>query len=143
MPGKLKLTTADIGALIEARHPEPRSVLGYHEVRRGKAEARSVVRVLEPDAAEVAVEWPEGDAGPTTLRLIHEAGLFEGEVPRLRPLQPYRLRIHYRNGATLTKHDPYFFAPQLSEFDLHLFGEGNHHHIYYKLGAHPQEVDGV
>jgi 1,4-alpha-glucan branching enzyme len=53
------------------------------------------------------------------------------------------LRIRYRNGATLTKHDPYFFAPQLSEFDLHLFGEGNHHHIYYKLGAHPQEVDGV
>src|SRR4030095_3549805 len=26
---------------------------------------------------------------------------------------------------------------------LHMFGEGNHHHIYYKLGAHPQEVDGV
>jgi 1,4-alpha-glucan branching enzyme len=143
VPGKLKLTTADIGALIEARHPEPRSVLGYHEVRRGKAEPRSVVRVLEPDAAEVAVEWPEGNAGSTTLRRVHQAGLFEGEVPRLRPLQPYRLRIRYRNGATLTKHDPYFFAPQLSEFDLHLFGEGNHHHIYYKLGAHPQVVDGV
>jgi len=47
VPGKLKLTTADIGALIEARHPEPRSLLGYHEVRRGKAEPRSVVRVLE------------------------------------------------------------------------------------------------
>ena len=143
MPAKLKLTTADIGALIEARHPEPRSLLGYHEVRRGKAEPRSIVRVLEPDAVEVAVEWPDGGEVSTTLRRIHEAGLFEGEVPRRRPLQPYRLRIRYRNGATLAKHDPYFFAPQLSEFDLHLFGEGNHHHIYYKLGAHPQEVDGV
>ena len=143
MPGKLKLTTADIGALIEARHPEPRSVLGYHEVRRGRSEPRSIVRVLEPDAVEVAVEWPDGGEVPTALRRIHDAGLFEGEVPRRRPLQPYRLRIRYRDGATLAKHDPYFFAPQLSEFDLHLFGEGNHHHIYYKLGAHPQEFDGV
>ena len=143
MTGKFKLTTSDVGALIEARHPEPRSLLGYHEVRRGKGEPRSVVRALEPDAVEVEVEWPDGGADATALRRIHEAGLFEGEVPRRRPLQPYRLRIRYRNGATLTKHDPYFFAPQLSEFDLHLFGEGNHHHIYYKLGAHPQEVDGV
>ena len=93
MPAKLKLTTGDSGALIEARHPEPRSVLGYHEVRRGKAEPRSIVRVLEPDAVEVAVEWPDGGEASTALRRIHDAGLFEGEVPRRRPLQPYRLRI--------------------------------------------------
>jgi 1,4-alpha-glucan branching enzyme len=143
VPGKLKLTNAEIGALIEARHPEPRSVLGYHEVRRGNSEPRSIVRVLEPDAAEVVVEWPDGGPTATGLRCIHEAGLFEGEVPRRRPLQPYRLRIRYRNGVVLEKHDPYYFAPQLTEFDLYLFGEGNHHHIYRKLGAHPQEMDGV
>jgi 1,4-alpha-glucan branching enzyme len=141
--GRLKLTAAEIGALIEARHPEPRSVLGYHEVRRGSSEPRAIVRVLEPDAAEVVVEWPDGGSNATPLRSIHEAGLFEGEVPRRRPLQPYRLRIRYRNGASLEKHDPYYFAPQLTEFDLHLFGEGNHHHIHRKLGAHPQEMDGV
>ncbi len=31
----------------------------------------------------------------------------------------------------------------LSEFDLYLFGEGNHHQIYEKLGAHPVEFDSV
>ncbi|HEX2493561.1 MAG TPA: 1,4-alpha-glucan branching protein GlgB [Steroidobacter sp.] len=31
----------------------------------------------------------------------------------------------------------------LTDLDLHLFGEGNHHHIYHKLGAHPIERDGV
>ena len=118
-------------------------MLGYHEVRRGKAEPRSVVRVLEPDASEVTVAWPDGGEAVTHLRRIHDTGLFEGEVPRRRPLQPYRLRIRYRNGVTLEKHDPYFFTPQLTEFDLHLFGEGNHHHVYLKLGAHPQTVDGV
>ncbi|HKE95617.1 MAG TPA: 1,4-alpha-glucan branching protein GlgB [Povalibacter sp.] len=31
----------------------------------------------------------------------------------------------------------------LTDLDLHLFGEGNHHHIYRKLGAHLDVVDGV
>jgi 1,4-alpha-glucan branching enzyme len=33
--------------------------------------------------------------------------------------------------------------PALSDLDLHLFGEGNHHHIYRKLGAHLDEDGGV
>ena len=64
MPGKLKLTTADIGALIEARHPEPRSLLGYHEVRRGKALAHVVVTAVVTDTAgkhvELATLMPDG-----------------------------------------------------------------------------------
>ncbi|HKR37293.1 MAG TPA: 1,4-alpha-glucan branching protein GlgB [Steroidobacteraceae bacterium] len=31
----------------------------------------------------------------------------------------------------------------LTDFDLHLFGEGNHHHIHRKLGAHSAVRDGV
>jgi 1,4-alpha-glucan branching enzyme len=31
----------------------------------------------------------------------------------------------------------------ITDLDLHLFGEGNHHHIYTKLGAHVASVDGV
>ncbi|HLS81799.1 MAG TPA: 1,4-alpha-glucan branching protein GlgB [Steroidobacter sp.] len=31
----------------------------------------------------------------------------------------------------------------LTDLDLHLFGEGAHHHIYQKLGAHPVERDGA
>jgi 1,4-alpha-glucan branching enzyme len=34
-------------------------------------------------------------------------------------------------------------SSHLTDLDLHLFGEGNHHHIYQKLGAHPGEHDGV
>src|SRR5262245_1311087 len=34
-------------------------------------------------------------------------------------------------------------SEHISELDLHLFGEGNHHHIYEKLGAHPTSIDGV
>jgi 1,4-alpha-glucan branching enzyme len=30
-----------------------------------------------------------------------------------------------------------------SDYDLYLFGEGKHHRIYEKLGAHPTEIEGV
>jgi 1,4-alpha-glucan branching enzyme len=99
-----------------------------------------VVRVLEPDAEQVTVLW-DGDAPQSALKCIDPRGLFQGRVPYRRPLHPYRLRIRYRNGTEITKHDPYFFGPQLSDFDLYLFGEGNHHSIYQKLGAHPATLD--
>jgi 1,4-alpha-glucan branching enzyme len=139
---KPTLSAADIDALINARHPEPRSKLGYHEIARKDEQPACLVRVLEPDAEQVEVRWDDG-AAANRLTRIHAAGLFEGRVPFRRPLQPYRLHIRYRDGHELVKHDPYYFAPQLSDFDLHLFGEGNHHSIYYKLGAHPLVLDGL
>jgi 1,4-alpha-glucan branching enzyme len=142
MAAKQKLSAADIDALVNARHPEPRSLLGYHEVPRKDEQPLCLVRALEPDAEAVEICWDDGEA-PVTLRRLHAAGLFEGRVPFRRPLHPYRLRVRYRDGHELTRHDPYFFAPQLSDFDLHLFGEGNHHGIYYKLGAHPVTLDGL
>src|SRR5206468_5894760 len=39
--------------------------------------------------------------------------------------------------------DAYRFPPVLSDFDLHLLGEGNHLDLYNKLGAHPMTFDGV
>ena len=34
-------------------------------------------------------------------------------------------------------------TPFLSDYDLHLLGEGNHYRIYEKLGAHVIEQDGI
>ncbi len=137
-----KLSASEIDALVSARHGEPRSLLGYHEFARKGEHPACIVRVLEPDAEYVAVLWEDGGP-PSELKRIHDAGLFEGRVPYRRPLAPYKLRIRYRSGTELTKHDAYYFAPQLSDFDLYLFGEGNHYSIYYKLGAHPVVLDGL
>ena len=142
MAAKQKLTAGEIDALMNARHPEPRSLLGYHEFPRKNDAPACVVRVLEPDATHVSALWDDGSAA-SPLKCIDPRGLFEGRVSHRRPLHPYRLRIRYRNGVELTKHDPYFFGPQLSDFDLYLFGEGNHHTIYQKLGAHPATLDGL
>jgi 1,4-alpha-glucan branching enzyme len=137
------LSRGDIDALVHARHPEPRSVLGYHEFARADEQPLCVVRVLEPDAEQVTVYWEDADRPTATLAQLHDLGLFEGRIPYRRPLEPYRLKVRYRNGVELTKHDPYFFAPQLTDFDFYLFGQGNHYRIYYKLGAHPTVLDGL
>ena len=144
MRRKTRLSAADIEALVQARHGQPRSVLGYHEYARRDRPPECVVRVLEPGASEVAVHWDdEAPALARPLRQVHPGGLFEGELPHRRPLHPYRLRIRYPDGTELCRHDPYYFSPQLSDYDLYLFGEGNHHRIYLKLGAHRVIVDGL
>ena len=118
-------------------------MLGYHEFARPDAPPVCVVRLFEPDAVAITVCWEDDTQSVAELTQLHELGLFEGRIPYRRPLEPYLLQIRYRSGAQALKHDPYFFAPQLSEFDLHLFGEGNHERIYYKLGAHVTSLDGL
>ena len=131
-------------ALLSARHGAPRSVLGYHEYPVAGRAPRCVVRVLEPDAVDVAAFWEdEGEAGARSLGRIHAGGLFEGVLEHRRPIVPYRLRVRYRDGTTLVRADPYYFAPELTDYDFYLFGEGNHYRIYLKLGAHPETRDGV
>ncbi|HVN42860.1 MAG TPA: 1,4-alpha-glucan branching enzyme, partial [Steroidobacteraceae bacterium] len=142
MATRHKLTAQEIDALVNARHPQPRSLLGYHEFARKDDSPVCVVRALEPDAESVAVQWDDGEVA-VPLRCVDPRGVFEGRVPHRRPLQPYRLRIRYRSGVELSKHDAYYFAPRLSDFDLHLFGEGNHYAIHHKLGAHSTTLDGL
>jgi 1,4-alpha-glucan branching enzyme len=55
---------------------------------------------------------------------------------------PYRLRIDW-DGNEVELEDPYRFPPALGEQDLYLFGEGNHHNVYDKLGAHPMTLEGA
>jgi 1,4-alpha-glucan branching enzyme len=141
---RLALTAAEVESIVAVTHREPRSVLGYHELARRAEQPLCLVRVLEPDAREVAVYFADETADSARpLKLLHAGGLYEGRVPYRRPLVPYRLRVRYRDGTELVKHDPYYFAPQLSEYDLHLFGEGTHHRIWAKLGAHPTVLEGL
>ncbi len=48
----------------------------------------------------------------------------------------YRLRITYPHDHVIEIDDPYRYGRVLTDFDLHLFGEGTHNRIFDKLGAH-------
>jgi len=85
----------------------------------------------------------EGETGDGfALKRIHPPGSSRVAC-RTAALQPYKLHVRYLSGVEVDKHDAYYFAPQLTDFDFYLFGEGNHYSIYYKLGAHPAELDGL
>ena len=127
------VTTAELDRLVARDHHDPHSILGAHASAGGV-----VVRALHP-AAESVVVQPEG----VELERVHPAGLFEGELAGASLPLMYELEIRYPDGATWTTHDPYRFAPTLSDLDEHLFREGRHEQLWSKMGAHVREIDGV
>jgi 1,4-alpha-glucan branching enzyme len=116
--------------IIAGRHSDPFKYLGPHRENN-----KTIVRVFLPDASQV-VTVSKNDKGE--LHCIDPAGLFAG------PLKTKEYRLRARFGDTEVElEDPYRFPPVLSDFDLHLLGEGNHLRLYDKLGAHPIELEGV
>ncbi|HEX7548083.1 MAG TPA: 1,4-alpha-glucan branching protein GlgB [Candidatus Methylomirabilis sp.] len=51
--------------------------------------------------------------------------------------------VRDRGGVASRREDPYRFSSTLSDFDLHLLGEGTHYRAYEKLGSHLLDQDGV
>ena len=124
---------SDARAVIGGYHSDPFAYLGRHEEG-----GRQVVRAYLPSALGVAVLDEAGNE--TALDRIDPVGLFAGEV---KPKGgAYRLRADF-GGAKVDLEDPYRFPPVLTDFDLHLLGEGTHLNAYEKLGAHPIVLDGV
>jgi 1,4-alpha-glucan branching enzyme len=117
--------------VIDGRAADPFHYLGPHT--EGK---KTVVRVFLPDAKEVTAI---GVKKEEKLKRIDPAGLFCGPLDN--PSQ-YTLRATFGDNVVELE-DPYRFPPVLSDFDLHLLGEGNHLKLYDKLGAHPMTHDGV
>src|SRR5215218_8814101 len=107
--------------VIEGRHSDPFHYLGLH-----RENGRPVLRVFLPEASEVAA-LDHGQAA--LLPRIHESGLFAGPVAE--NLKSYRLRARFGNDL-VEMEDAYRFPPLLSDFDLHLLGEGNHLKLYDK-----------
>jgi 1,4-alpha-glucan branching enzyme len=119
--------------ILEARHHDPFEVLGRH--RDG---ALDVIRVFLPGCREVRIE----DNGERMQRLA-DSDLFEwrgtpGSVP-----QRYQIAWTDSDGIEWLGYDPYCFAPQVGDLDMHWFSEGRHLHAYRVLGAHLCEVEGV
>src|SRR5262249_15892987 len=72
---------------------------------------------------------------------LHHAHLFTLLAPA-ELVGPYHLAVE-RHGHIALIADPYAFPPLLTDFDMHLGGEGTHRDAYERLGAHPRQVEGV
>jgi len=136
----------EIELILRADHADPFHVLGAHpvEVAEGSAVA---IRAFLPEAAKawaVRASGPHQTAsGVFPLKRIHPEGFFEAVIPGEAEVFPYRLRTQDAGGRQSEFEDPYRFPAALSDFDLHLLGEGTHYKSYEKLGAHWAEMEGV
>ena len=95
-----------------------------------------MIRALQPAARGIDLRIvATGEL--LAMRRCAEAGVFELQVPGASGEPPdYRLRVSYAGGHVIELDDPYRYGRVLSDFDLHLLGEGTHYRAFEKLGAH-------
>ncbi|PYV31811.1 MAG: 1,4-alpha-glucan branching enzyme [Acidobacteria bacterium] len=158
----------EVELIVEGEHSDPFHVLGAHAVAvEGKPAV--AVRAFLPGAAKVWVirgaaavaakdenfgdpavagsllqnRDPIGARRAVSLQAIHPEGFFEAVFTDEANTFPYRLRAEGSAGHTWEFDDPYRFPPVLTDYDLHLLGEGTHYRNWEKLGAHIVELEGV
>ncbi|ASC70445.1 1,4-alpha-glucan branching enzyme [Halomicronema hongdechloris C2206] len=131
-----------IKRITENQHDNPFEILGSHVLEDQDHHKRWVVRAFLPNADAVWVINPEARR-QHPMQSVHHPHFFECEVEADELAMNYLLKIKEGEHERVI-HDPYAFkTPLLTDYDIYLFGEGNHHRIYEKMGAHPVEVDGV
>ncbi len=132
---RLDSIAEDAQRLAECRHDDPFALLGPQPL----ADGSWVVRVWMPEAERVELLLA-GQRLP--LDNPHHPWIFE-TVLEADPGSSYRIWVR-RGGIEHEQHDPWAFRQEwMGEVDRHLFSEGNHHHIWRRMGAHPLEHDGV
>lgn len=123
----------DAALLRAGLHPDPFAVLGRHV--HGN---QLIIRVFLPGAREARLLEVD-----RALQRLADTDLFEWHDAADALPTHYHLAWTDTVGCERVVYDPYSFPPQISLYDLRLFDEGRHLHIYRILGAHPRVVDGI
>ena len=127
MNAELKtLPTNEFEPILAARTHHPHTILGPQ-----RRDGMTILRVFRPYAASVAL-LVGGKEVP--MARVHPAGIFEWRGTASLG-QDYRLSAE-EDGVKRIFHDPYAFAPSISEQDLYLFNAGKLYQAYRTLGAH-------
>ena len=129
-----------IDRIVWNQHHDPFEILGPHMVQQD-GQTVWAVRAYLPQADQAWVVLPE-EHKEVAMEPNHNPHFFEC-VLEVQDLANYQLK--YISGDHVQViYDPYAFKTRaITDFDIHLFGEGNHHRIYEKLGAHFTTVEGV
>jgi len=118
--------------LSECRHESPFSILGPQPYKD-----KWIIRIWMPDANAVELIIKETKI---QLQNPNHEWIFEGVLEK-DPGTDYQIKVN-RGGIEHVQHDPWSFRKEwMGEIDRHLFAEGNHHHIWRKMGAHLTEID--
>ncbi len=134
------IAAEQVDRIVGNQHHNPFEILGSHLIQQDH-QTMWAVRAYLPNATAAWVVLPEARQ-EYPMQCVHHPHFFECTI-ETKELANYQLRIQEGEHERVI-YDPYAFrSPHLTDFDLHLFSEGNHHRIYEKLGSHPTEIDGV
>jgi 1,4-alpha-glucan branching enzyme len=135
------ISSEQVNQIIYNLHHDPFEVLGCHPLEQNGKIKTWVVRAYLPDAQAAWVIIPT-ERKEYLMESVHHPNFYECIIEQSE-FNNYQLRIKEGESERVI-YDPYAFrSPKLTDYDLHLFGEGNHHRIYEKLGAHIIEFNGV
>ncbi|MEX0928282.1 MAG: 1,4-alpha-glucan branching enzyme, partial [Balneolales bacterium] len=138
---KKLLNENDIEAIGSGTHDNPFHLLGIHQETAEKKK-QYVIRTFQPHARSVNLVYNKGRKSAEMNRLS-DKGLFEAVISGKKKPFTYYFSIEPYEGQAYTQIDAYAFPSLLSDFDLQLWGEGNHTRAYQMMGAHPKKVDDV
>lgn len=129
-----------VSRIVENRHQNPFEVLGSHRIESGD-KPHWVVRAYLPDADAAWIIRPQ-ERQEYPMQATHHPHFFECELDG-DECKNYQIWVKSGDHEQVM-YDPYAFkSPLITDFDIHLFGEGNHHRIYEKMGAHLVKIDGI
>jgi len=129
-----------IDSIVWNQHHDPFEVLGPHMIQQD-GQTVWAIRAYLPTADAAWVVLPE-NRSEHPMEKGHNPHFFECLLTT-QELSNYQFK--YTEGEhERFVYDPYAFKTRrITDFDVHLFAEGNHHRIYEKLGAHVTEIEGV
>ena len=136
----ITIAPEQVEQIVGNRHHDPFEVLGSHLVEQN-GNPHWVVRAYLPKADAAWVIRPDART-EHPMHAAHHPQFFECQI-EVAELSNYQLRVKEGEQERVI-YDPYAFrSPRVTDLDIHLFAEGNHHRIYEKLGAHPIALAGV
>ncbi len=133
LPVSSQALDSELLKLVGAQHHDPFSILG-----RCSDNSQSIIRVFIPFCKTVRI----GTNGPEMTRVL-KTDIFEYSGTQEDIPEHYILYWQNNEGDEFTEYDPYTFVPHIPDYDLHLFDQGQHWHIYRILGAHCMTIDNV
>lgn len=125
---------AGIEGIICSEEDHPEKYLGCHAVKGG-----SIIQAFFPDAVSAIVK---ADGKEYPMELADDAGYFAVLIPG-KIKNGYTYHVVYTDSMESDYHDPYAFAPQISEKDMKKFNAGICYDAYKVLGSHPMTVNGI
>ncbi len=126
------LTIKEIERVLDFQEPEPFEVLGPHLLPDHMG---VVIRAYLPRAKDAWINLRSQERGIVPMKRLHASGFFQAVFENQKQIFSYLVGYRDEHGHVTESEDPYAYQTEISDYDLHLFGEGNHLQIYEKFGG--------